>query len=284
MTLNPISAALAGPNILLMGPAGTGKTHSIGTLVDAGIEVFYLGLENGLEVLLGYWVDRGLPVPPNLHWHIVDAPKASFAEMEAMTKLVNELSLEALAKTSDKNRQKYDQMIRIYKCLNDFKCQRDGKSYGCVEDWDSTRALVIDGLTGINTAAMANVIGGRPLRSMPDWQLAQDTVEKMLRKLCDDCKCWFVLLAHTEREVDQVLGGVKLMPSTLGKALAPKLAPMFSDVVLTVREGAKWTWDCSNSMADIKARNLKWASGQDPSFKQIVDKWQARAQAMVPAG
>jgi DNA replication protein DnaC len=60
-------SALPGVNVLLMGPAGTGKTHSIGTLVDAGVEVFYLGLEPGLESLLGFWTDKGKEVPANLH-------------------------------------------------------------------------------------------------------------------------------------------------------------------------------------------------------------------------
>lgn len=35
---------LPGVNVLLMGPSGTGKTYSIGTLVDMGVEVFYLHL------------------------------------------------------------------------------------------------------------------------------------------------------------------------------------------------------------------------------------------------
>ena len=63
--------ALPGVNVLLMGPSGTGKTHSIGTLVDLGIDVFYLALEAGMESLLGYWTDRGKEVPANLHWHKV---------------------------------------------------------------------------------------------------------------------------------------------------------------------------------------------------------------------
>ena len=61
------SSMLPGVNVLLMGPAGTGKTHSLGTLADAGVELFYLGLEPGLESLLGYWTDKGLEVPPNVH-------------------------------------------------------------------------------------------------------------------------------------------------------------------------------------------------------------------------
>ena len=55
----PQETALPGVNVMLMGPAGTGKTHSIGTLADAGLEVFYLGLESGLESLYGYYTDKG---------------------------------------------------------------------------------------------------------------------------------------------------------------------------------------------------------------------------------
>ena len=51
----PPKSSLPGFNCMLMGPAGSGKTHAIGTLVDAGVEVFYLALEPGLESLLGYW-------------------------------------------------------------------------------------------------------------------------------------------------------------------------------------------------------------------------------------
>ena len=72
------SQSLPGFNVMLMGPAGSGKTHAIGTLVDAGLEVFYLALEPGLESLLGYWTDRGKPIPDNLHWHTLKAPDTSF--------------------------------------------------------------------------------------------------------------------------------------------------------------------------------------------------------------
>ncbi len=86
---------LPGTNVLLMGPAGTGKTHSIGTLVDTGVEVFYLALESGMESLLGYWTDRGKPIPSNLHWHKLAGPKAGFKEMIENATKINTLNLDA---------------------------------------------------------------------------------------------------------------------------------------------------------------------------------------------
>lgn len=86
-----IESALPGVNCLIMGPAGTGKTHSIGTLVDLGIEVHYMAFEAGSESLLGYWTDRGKPVPKNLHIFTVRPATAGWTEMANQVKLVNTL-------------------------------------------------------------------------------------------------------------------------------------------------------------------------------------------------
>ena len=270
-------SSLPGFNCMLMGPAGSGKTHAIGTLVDAGVEVFYLALEPGLESLLGYWADSGKPVPANLHWHTLKAPDTSFLDMLDTATKINTFSLEMLAKMTDPHKSRHNQYLELFKTLNDFEDQRDGKKFGAVNTWDTTRCLVIDSLTGLNNAALSLVIGGKPVRSQSDWGIAQQQLEGLLRKLCDGCSCHFVLLAHVERESDLVLGGVKLMASTLGKALAPKIPAMFSDVILTVRQGDKWTWDTANVMADLKTRNLPIKSDNPPSFAPVVAKWRARA-------
>lgn len=267
---------LPGVNIMLMGPAGTGKTHSIGTLVDSGLEVFYLALEPGLESLLGYYTDKGQSVPDNLHWHTLKAPTASFTELIDSATKVNQLTLESLSKMQDTNRSKHNQFIELLKALNNFTCDRTGESFGPVNEWTPSRVLVIDGLTGLSRAAMSLVVGGKPVKSMADWGIAQDQLEKILQMLCDNCPCHLVVIAHVERETDQVLGGVKIMVSTLGKALAPKIPAMFSDVILATRQGTKWTWDTANVQADLKTRNLSIRSDLEPSFKPIVEKWKAR--------
>lgn len=272
----PEKSLLAGFNVLLMGPSGTGKTHSIGTLVDSGVDVFYLALEPGLESLLGYYSDRGLPLPANLHWHTLKAPTASFTELLDSATKISQLSLDSLAKMADPNKAKHNQFIELLTTLNNFTDQRDGKAFGAVNTWGPDKALVIDGMAGLCRAAMSLVIGGKPVKNQSDWGIAQDQVERLLRMLCDSCNCHVILLAHVERETDLVLGGVKLMVSTLGKALAPKIPAMFSDVILTVRQGDKWTWDTANVQADLKTRNLPIRADNPPSFAGIVAKWKAR--------
>jgi len=270
---------LSGFNVLLMGPSGTGKTHSLGTLVDSGLKVFYLAMESGMESLMGYYADKKMPIPENLQWHVLKSPDTSFSDMIDNARKINTMNLESLAKMNDSNRSRYNQFISLFEALNNFRSDRNGESYGDVTNWDTDCVLVIDGLTGICAAALSLVVGGKPVRSQSDWGIAQQQVETLLRKLCDGCKCHFVLLSHLEREVDPVLGGIKLMASALGKALAPKLPAMFSDVILTCREGNKWHWDTANAQADLKTRNLPITGNLEPDFRAIVRKWTARKEA-----
>jgi len=274
---NVVDVDLPGVNVLLMGPAGTGKTHSIGTLVDTGIEVFYFAFESGTESLLGYWADRNLPIPSNLHIIRVKSPSASWLEMADSVKLVNRLSYDALKKAVDPNRSKYNQFEEFLRNFNNV-IDEGGKSYGCVDAFGVDKAIVIDGLTGLGSAVMKSVIGGKADRDQKDWGLAQNMLENFLRGLCDNCICHTVLIAHVERETDVILGGTKISISTLGVKLTPKLPPMFSDVILCVRNVDKWFWDVNNPQADVKTRNLPLSGTNPQNFKLIIDKWRNRAE------
>ena len=247
------SISLPGVNVMLMGPSGTGKTHAIGTLVDAGLDVFYFAYEAGSETLVGYFTDRGLPVPPNLHICTVRAPTASFLEMADAVRYVNTLSFEGLIKQVDPSKSKYNQLEQFLRNFNDVT-DDSGKKWGDVQSWDSSRALVIDGLTGLCDSAMKACIGGKFARDQKDWGLAQNIVEGILRKITSESKYHFVLISHVERETDPNGGGLKLMASALGRALAPKLPAMFSDVVLAKRIGRDFWWDTEDPAADRRGR------------------------------
>lgn len=278
----PEPSLLPGVNVLLEGPAGTGKTHSLGTLVETGIEVFGLFTESGLETLTGYWTDHGKPVPPNLHWHMLKRKSSGFEALVRGAESVNTMSLEALAKMQDPKRMEHNEFVNLLKALTNFPCDRTGQTFGPVDQWGPDRAIFIDSLTGMNSIVMSLVVGNKPMKSMADWGLAQDQLEKLLRQLTDGCKCHFILISHVERETDQVFGGVKVTVSTLGKSLAPKIPPMFSDVILSVREGSKFTWSTANALADLKTRNLAIADGLPPSFNPIIEKWKSRGGRISP--
>jgi hypothetical protein len=275
--MNETTEQSRGPNICIMGPAGTGKTYSIGTLVDAGVEVFYVDLETGLEALLGYWKDRGLAVPANLHYCRLPAPTFGFSDfINNAKRVLQSPDGESLCKLKDPDKMKHDRYVQLLTIFNNFPDERTGQSYGSVQQWSSERALVIDGLTGMGECVMSVVIGGKPAITQTEWGIAQGELLKLLKQLANNCACWFVLLAHVEREVDQINGGLKLMVSTLGKALPPKIPSVFSDIILSSREGEKWTWDTASGQADLKTRNLPIKAGQSPNFLPILTKWRNR--------
>lgn len=277
--MNPQVKTLPAPKVMLMGPSGTGKTHAVGTLVDdlqaTGGEVFYFAYEQGSESLLGYWADKGKPVPDNLHICTVHGHNASFLDMADAVMKANTLSFEALIKLQDSTRTKYNQLEQFLRNFNDVT-DDTGKKFGPVNAWDSKRWLVIDGLTGLCDSAMKACIGGKFARDQKDWGMSQGMVESILRKITSECQCGVVLIAHVERETDPNGGGLKIMASALGRALAPKLPAMFADVILTKRLGREWFWDTEDPTADLKTRNLPYQSKIPPNFSQILTKWRGR--------
>lgn len=240
-------------------------------------------MESGIESLLGYYTDRGLPVPDNLHWHVLNVDAGGgFSVLYDQAKLIGEMTQESLYKMQDFGRAQNNPFLKVLAQLVNFTDQRTGQSFGDVAKWGPNRALVVDGLTGLGSFAMTMTIGKKPLRSQTDWGLAQGVVEKFCRTCCDQSKAHFVLIAHVEREVDQINGGVKITVQTLGKALPPLIPPMFSDVIYAMRDGTKWTWSTAHAMCDLKTRNLPVAEGIQPTFKLIIDKWLSRGGRLSP--
>lgn len=272
------SQSYPGFNVVLMGPPGTGKTHALSTLPALGLETFVLFLEPGVETLVGAFADLNKPVPANLHYHYLAPKQRSFAEMRDMADKVGKFDLKFLANYKDVNRASYNRFEALYAALNDFVDQR-GQSFGSVDTWGSDRVICIDGLSGLGEAAMEMMTGEKPVRDKSDYGIAQNNIMQLLRKLVQGCACHFVLIAHVERIADEILGGVKLMPSTPGKAIQGLVSTPFSDVILTKREGDKFYWDTADSSADLKTRNLKIASKLPPDFETIYDRWLARKRA-----
>lgn len=262
MNQSPIPA----PKIILMGPSGTGKTHSIRTLVDAGITPFVIFTEPGMEVLSDIPKEK-------LHWKYIPAGAGSILELKDIADKVNKFSFEALTKMTDANRSKYNQFIQVLNTCNQFVCDRTGEDFGDSATWPTSRCLVIDSLTGLGKMAMNLVVGGKPTKSMPDWGLAQDMIKKLVDYTTNNLRCGFVLIAHVARERDEITGGTYVTINTLGQKLAPELPLFFSDVIMAKREAAKFTWSTAESGSDTKARNVPLEANMPPSFVPLYSNW-----------
>src|SRR6266498_3150888 len=134
---------MQGWKFALIGPSGTGKTFSLGTIADAGKELFVLFTENGAETLAGYWADRGLPVPDNVHWHTILRRTSPVMALRETANKINTLTYETLAKIPDSKRAQHNQYIEVLESHHDFPDDRTGQKFGDFTDWGTDRVLVI---------------------------------------------------------------------------------------------------------------------------------------------
>jgi len=277
---------LSGPKVLIEGPSGTGKTYALGKLVEWAaaqkpvVEVFVLFTENGLETLLGYWSDKDKPIPENLHYHSTLTKPISLAALMKSADDVGKLSYELISKMVDSSRGGANNAFyKILSACNDFPDDRTGKKFGAIDSWGVNRVFVIDSLSELSNACMKMVIGAKPTASQPDYGVAQNNLMNFMRLCTQGLACTFIMTAHVNRETDEITGGVKLMTSSIGKALSGDIPKLFSDVIYTVREGTNWYWDTAAANVDTKTRNLPIQSKLAPDFSLIMNKWAKRAAA-----
>lgn len=278
----PVTSTLMGPKILLEGPSGTGKTHALGTAVDWAaaqnppLEVFILFTENGLESLLGYWRDRGLEVPRNLHYHVAMTKTLTLASLMDGADKVGKLSYDALTKMQDGGRSSNNAFHKILSACANFPDDRTGLKFGSVDSWGSDKIFGIDSLSELGNAAMKMVIGNKPTASPSDYGVSQNNLMNFLRLCTQGIAATFIITAHVDRQTDEITGGIKLMTKAIGKAMANDIPQLFSDVIYCVREGTNWYWDTAAGNVDVKTRSLPISSKIKPDFGQIMDKWTNR--------
>jgi len=253
-------------NALIIGASGAGKTFCLKTLIDAGLEPFIISTEPGVENVLE---KAGAKLGEDVHLHYVPAANPSWESMIDTAEKINTQPNDVLLKIKNVNKSDYPQFINLLKACANFTDIFTGKEYGPVDSWDESRALVLDGLTGTGTMSMNMVIGGKPLRTQPDWGIAMDQVERFIQKLVFNTKCTFVLIAHIEKVRDEISGQFNVSLSTLGNKLAPKIPPIFDEVICAYRQGREFFWSTDLEGYDLKARKLPLSSKLEPSFVQL---------------
>lgn len=265
------------PSVLLEGPIGTGKTHCLRTIVEAGLELFVLQLEPS-EVL------DDIPCP-KMHMQYIAPARISWSTMKDNAEKVNKLTYKELSQLDGMSNAQYTQFIDVLNACNNFKCDRCGKAFGDVMQFGFDRAFVIDGLSGLSTMALNLGTGALPTRTEGEWGVAMDNLGRFIEQCVYGMKCLFVLTAHIAREPNQVTQGTNITVDTLGKKLAPKIPKPFSDVIHTVRRGTEFKWSTITPEMDLKARNVPWSNEIQASFVPLIRTWRERQEkGNKPAG
>lgn len=268
------------PTCLLMGPAGCGKTSSLPSYVEAGKELFVIVTEpNGVDSLIDACKLHNVPLD-KVHWHTVSPVTAGWDAMKDMAHKVKTHDYEAITKIkAGVGKEHQQQLMKLLEALENFHDERTGKEFGDVTEWGDDKAFVIDSLTGINRIARDHTVGYKPSMHQGEWGTAMNLVESLIFKLTSDVKCFMTICAHIDRVQDEITGVGKITLSTLGNKLAPKLTPLFSEVIIAKRD--PFLWSTTEANHELKNRALPISDRIEPSFVQIVHAYEARRAAMA---
>lgn len=268
-----------GSKTLLIGPPGTGKTTALVTFIEAGIELFIIGTDPGFEEsILDAMREKNLDMSL-LHYHYISPAMPSWSALISAANKVAMMGYKDLTEIkSGVDKHLYRQYLDVLDTLADFKCDHCGKTFGATDEWEENRCLAVDSLSGLNEMALDLMIGGKPIAHQGEYGVAMQMESKLVLTLCGNLKCFLVITAHLDKEPNMLTGVPQLMVGALGSKLAPKLPRSFSDVVLAVKEGNKFTWSTAALNVDLKNRALPVAEGLKASFVPIVDAWKRRVE------
>lgn len=279
-TPEPVDTRLLPPSTLVMGPGGTGKTSSIHTLMLEGIHVFMLATEPSAPNRVVSWMKQKGISMDLFDWYFLSPSVPSWDNLRESAKIINTSTLKEIADmrsgVAKPDATRWMEMIDL---LNNFKSQKNGREFGDVVALGPEAAFVIDGFTGMSTMSRNLTVGLKPNPNPGEWGVMQQNLLTVIKKLCADCTCFFVLISHIEREHNEITGIANLTVSTLGAKLAPKIPPEFTNVVYAKRIGEQFFWSTADSGVDTKNGDLPLRSDLEPTFKPIVEAYRERLKS-----
>lgn len=264
-------------NVLLLGDVGTGKTHSVLTLLaeytdphtgvvrrGAGQQVLVLSLEPGAKRVFG----------PNgcaqgLHQHYIPQTPPDWDTVAKYVSLAHVMDMSSLIKMVDPGRAKYTQFFELFALCKDYTCTECGQSFGDIAELGPDHTAVLDSQSGLNKIVMQAVVGGKPIRSQAEYGNSMDFIEAFLSLWWGATGCNTVLLAHRDREVSPLTGLSTITLDTWGQKLAPKLVKVPDEIVMTKFEDGKYLWSTIEDGVILKRRSLPLSPKLEPDFRLI---------------
>lgn len=265
--------------VLSIGDVGSGKTTLMRTLLAEGLTVMGVFTEPAQEVL-------GDTDPEKLHWSYIMPMSSSIDNLIDAARKVTTMTPDQIQQSRDTNRADKNQYMPLLARFANYKCDRTGKDYGNISSWGTDKCLVLDSLSGLTLAALSASAGQKYALTQPEFQISQNMIENLVNLLTTTLQCHVYMTAHPEMEVNEITGGRKIYPSTLGRKLAPKLPRNFSDVIQTQMtvEGntPKWVINTISEEAVLKARNFPLGRNLPCSFAPAFKKWKERGGIISP--
>lgn len=237
---------------LFLGDSGAGKTGALASLAGAGYNIRALDMDSGLDVLTNILKDPSSKYGPDA------LARVEYVTITDAMKNVNNRLVP----------RKAEAWQRAIGLLNDWKYEytvdEQGRAevlwgvaeraaatsagrpihkvdLGPITKWGPQDILVIDSLTMLSNAALNFILamnarlGQQPHQS--DWYNGQQLIEGLLQMLYDEgVRCNVIVISHISY-IGEEGGPTHGYPSTLGKALPPKVGRYFNTTLMAKSSG-----------------------------------------------
>lgn len=268
LNLSPLAL---GFNTLILSAPGGGKTTSLVTAAKAGLDVFVAFTEQGVANLKKAMDVHKLDDESRarIHWAYISPARGSFAKLLKGATEVNRAT--EFGKMVAGNRRDHSQFMDLLRVCSNF-IDQGGFEFGAVDDFPATSVFAIDGMSGLNDMCMSLVIGDKPVKTLQDWGVAIDQLDKFVKQ-CANMTCCFILLSHMEQEKDEATGRFVVTTSTLGRKLGQTIGRHFQDIIFASTAKGKYNWATEDSRIELKHSFLQRSSSLPPTFEPLVEAW-----------
>lgn len=202
--------------VMLIGDSGTGKTGSLASLVE-DYDLRILDFDNGLDILKAFVKKNN---PDRLDAIDFESVRDSYTASEKLGATV----------------KKPTAYVEASKLMTEWS---DGSIPG---NWGENTVFVLDSLTTLGKAAfewsrVLNQTTGNGNQDQRAWYgTAQGALENFIAMLTsDDFEANLVVISHVS--YDEANGLTRGYPTTIGKALGPRIARYFNNLVLAETSG-----------------------------------------------
>ena len=260
-------------SVLLIGNSGTGKTTSIKTLVEAGLEVFVVSTEPSTMLVLSDTPKE------KLHWVYLPPKASSFTDLQKSVKTFQGMPHGDMLKIQGASESARAAFLQLYQTLIQFKCERCGKDCGSMENLNQQQALVLDSLSGICSIAVKAQRGLRPSMRLEEYGYIQGYISDLIIKCSTQLQAFFVCIGHVKRLQHEVTGMIESVVDLPGTKLQPEIPKWFTDTVLAKRtQTGEFVWSTVEPFAsDLKGRLGSVGKNLAPTFRPLVEKWRKLA-------